>query len=180
MKKQLIATVVGGLLLFIWQFLSFAAINFHKAESKYTPNQDKIIEALAQNLTEDGQYFLPQAPPGSTSEQQKAVMENSMGKPWATINYHASMDMSMGGNMARAFLIDLIAAFLLTWLLLKLQVLTFQTALFSSLAVGFMAYLTIPYLSSIWYETSSVGYLIDVVGEWGLIGVWLGWWLTKK
>lgn len=180
MKKQLIATLVGGLLLFIWQFLSFAAINFHKAESKYTPNQDKIVEALAQNLTESGQYMVPQPAPGSTAEQQKATMESSMGKPWATINYHTSMDMSMGMNMLRGFIIDLISAFLLTWLLLKFQVLNFQTALSASLAVGFIAYLTIPYLNSIWYETSSVGYLIDVVGEWGLIGAWLGWWLPRK
>lgn len=180
MKKQLIATVVGGLLLFFWQFLSNAAINFHLAESKYTPNQEKIIAALAENLTEDGQYFLPQAPPGSTSEQMKAVMESSVGKPWATVNYHASMSDSMGMNMLRAFLVDLIAIFLLTWLLLKFQNLTFQTALFASLAVGFIGYLTIPYLNSIWYETSSTGHLIDVAGAWGLTGAWLGWWLTRK
>lgn len=179
MKKQLIATLVGGLLLFIWQFLSFAAINFHKAESKYTPNQDKILEALSQNLTEDGEYFVPQAPPGSSTEQMQAVMESSIGKPWATINYHGAMKGGMGMNMLRGFLIDLIAAFLLTWMLMKFQTLTFQTALLTSMAVGFIGYLTIPYLSSIWYETSSVGYLIDVVGEWGLIGAWLGWWLTK-
>ena len=179
MKKQLIATLVGGILLFVWQFLSWALINVHCTQFTYTPNQDKIMEALTQNLDE-GEYMMPMPAPNSTPEQQQAFMETSAGKPWATLAYHKSMSSEMGMNMFRAIVIDLLAVFLLVWLLLQFANLQFRTALLSSLAVGAIGYLTIPYLNTIWFETSSIGYLIDAVVQWGLVGVWLGWWLTKK
>lgn len=72
MKKQLIAIFVGGLILFIWQFLSWAAIPIHKSTYGYTPNQDKILEVLSQNLTEDGVYHLPYPAPGTSQEQAEA------------------------------------------------------------------------------------------------------------
>ena len=179
MKKQLIATIVGGIILFVWQFLSWSLLNIHAAEYQYTPNQDKIIEFLSQNLNADGGYMIPQAAPGSTDEERQAVMENAMGKPWATINYHKSMDMSMSMNMIRGFAVDLVAAFLLVWLLLRFAHLDFKTTFMAALAVGFTGYLTIPYLNSVWFEASSIGSLIDTVAQWGLLGVWLGWWLNR-
>lgn len=179
MKKQLIATLVGGLLLFVWQFLSWSMLNVHKSEFGYTANQDKIMEALNGNL-EEGGYFLPNLPPGSSHADEQAFMENSVGKPWATIQYHKAMQISMGMNMFRAFAVDLIAIFLLVWLLLKFSSLDLKTAVLASLAVGGMAYLTIPYLNSIWFESNTIGYLIDALVPWGLTGVWLGWWLPRK
>ena len=179
MKKQLIATLVGALLLFVWQFLSWAPLNIHGSEFTYTANQDKILDVLSQNL-EEGQYMLPTAPPNSTPEQYQAVMDNSAGKPWAVISYHKSMDTGMGMNMLRGFVIDLISIFLLVWLLMQFANLQFKSILLTSLAVGGIGYLTIPYLNTIWFDESSIGYLIDTLVQWGLVGTWLGWWLTKK
>ncbi|MBC7778334.1 MAG: hypothetical protein H7246_23080, partial [Phycisphaerae bacterium] len=176
MKKQLIATLVGALILFIWQFLSWAAIPIHKSEYGYTPNQGKIMEALNQNLTEAGTYMLPGMPPGSTHEQEEAYMKENVGKPWASITYHKSMSGAMWMNMVRGFTVDLLAAFLLAWLLMKFQTLNMKTAVQSSIAVGIIGYLTIPYLYSIWFENNSLEYLVDAIVQWGLLGVWLGWW----
>ena len=180
MKKQLIATLVGGIILFVWQFLSWSLVNVHSAEFKYTANQDRIMEALSQNLTENGSYMLPQAPPGSSQAEQQAYMEGVASKPWAMVNYHKSFDTNMGMNMLRGILVDWVAVFLLIWVLLKFVNLNFKTVLLASLAVGAIGYLTIPYLNTIWFNTNSIGYLIDAVAQWGLTGVWLGWWLTKR
>jgi hypothetical protein len=46
--------------------------------------------------------------------------------------------------------------------------------------VGGIGYLTIPYLNSIWFDNNSMGYLIDWLVQWGVVGAWLGWWLTRK
>jgi len=180
MKKHLIATAIGGILLFFCQFLSWAALNFHKDTQLYTPNQDRIVEALSQNLSENGTYLLPQPAPGATQAEQEAFMNNSINKPWAFVSYHKSLNVNIGMNMSRAFAADLLVAFLLCWLLLQMANLRFQTALLASLAIGFMAYLTIPYLSNIWFENKTAGYLIDWVLQWGLLGVWLGWFLPRK
>lgn len=180
MKKQIIATAVAGILLFLWQFLSWTMLNVHGNEMQYTDKQDAILQALAQQGLPEGSYMLPMPAPGSTSEQQQAFMESSAGKPWASISYHSSFNTAMGMSMFRAFVVDLVAAFLLCWLLLKIPTLDFKTALLSSLAVGFIGYLTIPYLNAIWFEDNSIGYFIDAIVQWGLVGAWLGWYLTKK
>ena len=179
MKKQLIATLVGGLILFIWQFLSWSLLNVHAPELQYTANQDKVMEALTANL-EEGSYFIPNVPPGSGPEVEQEYMKNNIGKPWAIVSYHRSMDMSMGMNMFRGLVVDWVAAFLLVWLLLKFAELNFKTTLLTSLAVGAIGYLTTSYLNSIWFETRSIGHLIDTVAQWGLVGVWLGWWLGRE
>ncbi len=180
MKKQLIATLVGAVILFIWQFLSWAAIPIHQSEYGYTPNQDKIMETLNQNLTEAGTYMLPGVPPGTSGEQTEASMQSNMGKPWASITYHKSLSTDMGMNMFRGFVVDLLAAWLLVWLLLKFETLNMGTALQTSLVVGIIGYLTIPYLNSIWFEGNSMADLIDAIVSWGLVGVWLGWWLPRR
>jgi hypothetical protein len=180
MKKQIIAILVGGLILFIWQFVSWAAIPIHKSEYGYTPNQDKILEALAQNLPEEGTYHLPYPAPGTSHEQAEAEMIARMDKPWASVSYHKSMNTNMGMNMFRGFAIDLVSIFLLCWLFMKFQTLNMNTAVQASVAVGIIGYLTIPYLHSIWFQNGSIEHLIDAVVQWGLVGVWLGWWLPRK
>lgn len=178
MKKQLVAALVAAVLLFVWQFLSWSLVNVHASEMKYTPNQDTLLSVLSQNL-EEGQYFMPNVPPGTPPEAAQADMEKRMGTPWATVSYHKAMDMNMGMSMFRGFAADLVAAFLLTWLLMQFANLNMQRALLASWAVGGAAYLTIPYLNSVWFETRSIGYLIDTIVQWGLVGAWLGWWLPR-
>lgn len=180
MTKQIIAVLVSAVLLFVWQFLSWSMLGVHQSEFKYTPNQDKILQALSENLPEEGTYMLPSVPPGTDFEQEQSIMQNYIGKPWAQVSYHKAFDVSMGMNMLRGFAIDAISAFLLIWLLMKMETRTMSTILTSSLAVGLIGYFTIPYLNSIWFETKSLGYLIDSVAQWGLVGVWLGWYLQRK
>ncbi|MBK8968542.1 MAG: hypothetical protein R3D58_11590 [Saprospiraceae bacterium] len=179
MKKQLIASLVGGLILFLWQFLSWSLLNVHASEFQYTANQDQIMENLAQHL-EEGNYYLPGIPPGTPQEEHQAIMDGNIGKPWATISYHKSMEMNMGMNMLRALVADILAAFFLVWLLMKFAALDLKTAVLAALALGGASYITTSYLSSIWFESSSIGYLIDTVVQWGLVGVWLGWWLPRN
>lgn len=179
MKNQLIASIVGGLILFIWQFLSWSIANVHGADFQYTANQDQIMEVLSQHL-EQGNYLLPQPPKDASQADQQAFMESHMGKPWAMVQYRSAMSMSMGMNMFRGLVVDMVAVFLLVWLLGKFASLNFQTILLSALAIGGIGYLTIPYLNSIWFEGNTIGYLVDAVVSWGLVGSWLGWWMTRR
>lgn len=179
MKKQLIGALVGAVILFMWQFLSWSVGTIHGAEFQYTANQDKVMEALSANLTENGTYFMPQAFPEASSTEKQQYMQDHADKPWAIISYRTSFNTNMGMHMVRAFAVDFIAAFLFVWLLLQFAKLDFIKTVLSGLAVGIISYLTIPYLNSIWFETSSIGYLIDAIAAWGLTGVWLGWWLNR-
>lgn len=71
--KMIVGALVGGLLVFIWQFLSWTMLNMHGSQQKYTPNQDSILNFLSTQLTEDGTYFLPNAAPGA---QPRKISKN--------------------------------------------------------------------------------------------------------
>jgi len=177
--KMIVGALVGGLLVFIWQFLSWTMLNMHGSQQKYTPNQDSILNFLSTQLTEDGTYFLPNAASGATQEDQQKLMESSAGKPWAQISYHKTMNMAMGMNMVRGYLVDVFAVMLLIWLLLKIPELSFQTAIISSIVVGVIGYLTTEYTNSIWFENNSVPDLIDAIVSWAICGTWLGYYLKR-
>lgn len=178
MNKQIIATLVGAIILFVWQFLSWSMLNVHGAEMMYTPNQDRILEFLGEQL-EDGHYFLPNVAPDATMEEAQAAMEAAEGKPWATISYHSALENNMAINLIRGMAVDLVSVFLLVWVLLQMAGLNFGRTVFTSIAVGLIGYLTITYLNSVWYDTPTIGYLIDALVGWGAVGVWLGWYLNR-
>ncbi len=178
MKKLIIAALVGGLILFIWQFLSWAMLNLHAAEYQYTADQDEILELLSDKL-EDGSYFLPTVPPESPSSASQEMMENNIGKPWAQIHYHSALTNNMGLNMARGLVANILAALILAWFLMKISNNDMKTTVLISIGVGIIGYLTIHYSEAIWFETGNMADLIDSVVQWALCGAWLGWWLNR-
>lgn len=178
MSKIWLGSLIGGLILFVWQFLSWSLLNIHGNEMQYSPNQDQVLEVLNEHL-EEGNYFMPGAPPGSSAEEHQQLMEESIGKPWASIQYHKSLNNNMGMNMFRGFVADFVAVLLLCWMLMKMPGVSAGQIVISSLSVGLIGFLTVSYLNSIWFETPTVGALIDVVVQWGLCGVWLSWWLRR-
>jgi hypothetical protein len=134
---------------------------------------------LSKNLKE-GQYFLPTVPAGTSHADAEKEMKQYEGKPWAMIQYRESFDTSMTMNLIRGWLVDLLAVFLLAWILLRFSDLNFRKSVLASWAVGFIGYLTVTYTNSIWFETTTIPALIDVVVQWVIVGAWLGWWLTRK
>ncbi len=178
MKKIAIGSLVGGIIVFFWQFLSWALFELHRPMQEYTPKQAEILEFLDKNL-EEGFYYLPTLPKGSTPEQYETFMKECEGKPWAQIYFHKSLDMSMGLSMARGLIADILAVAFLTWILLKMGNASFRTILISSIGVGLISFLTVIYTQSIWFQHKVLIDLLDAIVQWGLTGLWLGWWLRK-
>lgn len=179
MKKLLIGALVAAIILQVWQTVSWTFANVHGAEQQYTENQDAILKVLSENLKE-GEYFLPTVPPNHSPEEMAALQENVMGKPWATVNYHPKFEMNLPMNMLRGFAVNLISTLLLCWVLLKFADLNFTSAILTTVSIGFIGYFTIIYMNHIWFQGSTMGYLIDAVVAWGLVGAWLGWYLPEK
>jgi hypothetical protein len=181
MKKLLIGALVGGIIIFLWQFLSFALLNLHGKAFQYTPKQDEILNSLNSLLTEDGQYLIPGLPADATSEQEEAAMKAGEGKPWAMVSYHKAMEMDMGMNMFRGLVVDIIAVALLCWIISKMNLPTLGTVLTASIFTGLIVFFTAPYTSHIWYDTFDImAYFMDAIVGWGACGLWLGWWYTRR
>lgn len=178
MKKLIVGALVTAIILFIWQFLSWAMLNIHGSQMQYTSEQASIMECLEGKLG-NCTYFMPTVPPRSTQEVYKAARTEAIGKPWAKITYNDSFDNNMGMNMFRGFSVNLIAAFILCWVLLQFAELNMSKALMTSPGVGLIGYLSINYINGIWFEGNSIPDLVDAVVPWSLSGLWLGFWLRK-
>ena len=181
MKKLIIGALVGGLILFIWQTLSWTMLNLHKDSATYTENQEALLSQLSTNLPGDGQYFLPTAKPGSSAEEQQKVMESAEGKPWAIISYHKEFKMNMVTNIIRGLLSDIVLVGLFCWIISKINAPGFGTILTASISAGLIVFMNGVYMSHIWYETFDLmAHFADYIISWGLCGLWLGFWYKKK
>ena len=181
MNKIVIGSIVGGILIFLWQFLSWGAVNFHEPAQRYTDKQDAIMGFLNSQNLEEGGYIMPSLPKTASQEEWKTMMKETEGKPWASIQYHKEMKHNMTMNIIRALLVDILTVYLLCWILRRFNILTFTNVLIASLLTGLIVFLNAPYTHYIWYQDADIwAHLGDAVVSWGLVGLWLGWWLTRR
>jgi hypothetical protein len=181
MKKLIIGALVGGILVFLWQSLSWTVLNLHAKEYLKAPNQENVINFLNSQLTEDGQYMIPRSDENASSEEMEKMQKEMQGKPWAVVNFHKAYATDMMANIIRGLIVAIIAAFFVTWVLMKNTNSSFLITFISSLLIGVAGYLYIPYAGHTWFETpGETTNLIDAIVSWGLCGIWLGWWLNRK
>ncbi|MFN2438738.1 MAG: hypothetical protein ABR503_06025, partial [Chitinophagaceae bacterium] len=176
MKKIIIAAIVGGIIIFLWQFLSWSLINLHRPAQQYTPKQEAIMNFLNSQQLEEGGYFMPGHPDNASTDEMKQYIKDSEGKPWASIQYHKAFNANMVMNMVRGLIVNIITVFLLCWILMRLATPSFGTILTASLFTGLIVFLNAPYTNFIWYEGFDIwGHLADAVVSWGACGLWLAW-----
>ena len=181
MKKTIIGALVGGIIIFIVQTLSWVILNVHSKSQAYTPKQDSILAYLSTQELKSGQYLMPSAPPGTPMDAQTKYLSDKVGKPWAILAYHKTYKDNMMINMLRSFVVNIVVVLLLCWILLKIPAPSFGTILLASLFTSAIVYLNSNYTYHIWYETpGQLGYIIEYAAQWGATGLWLGWWLRRK
>ena len=181
MKKLLIGALVGGIILFIWQFLSWTVLDLHYNAYQYTDKQDAIMSSLNSQIEKDGQYMIPSLPREATKEQHEEAMKTMAGKPWALVQYHQSRDMNMGANMIRGLIVEMLIVGFFCALISRMNALNFTAIFISALFVGLIVFFNVPYTNHIWFKGFDLmAYFIDSLVAWGLVGLWLGWLYGKK
>ena len=183
MKKWLIGSLVGAIIVFAWQFLSWSLLGIHDDAVKYHPDQDNIMNYLSSTFTEEGAYMLPTAKPGTPQSEHEALVKQMEGKPWASVIYHKEFHSNMPRQMTRGFLVDLFLVFSLIYILTRAGTPTALRIFAGSVAVGLFSFLWGPYTGHNWFDLPMgmiKGDLIDAFAAWGLCGIWLGWWLNRK
>ena len=171
MKKKLLFSLIGAIVIFTWQFFSFAMPNFHKASSAYTPLQDSILQKLQNLGLKEGMYLLGQADPGLSMAEQEKQMNQYASKPWAVINYQEKMDMRMAMPMIRGLIICFIISFILFWFFQQQKDPTLTNRMLVSLGIGIIAFFYHPYTHFIWYKEPDIfAYLADGIVPWAILG----------
>ena len=191
MKKLIIAALVGGVILFAWNALSWMALPIHHDTFMYTEHQDEILEVVNKHLDKSGTYRIPfvdNREAGMYDEEYKeafqALEEKQEGKPFFTIFYvkeGMSMDplkflMGIVNSFIAVFLVALILGlaqdklsgfFQRWWLVMLIPVLMcFSGPIVDMNWMGFQ-----------WHYVK--GIILDHLVSWGLVGAWLSYYMGK-
>ena len=179
--KIFIGSLVGAIIIFIFQFLSWGVLNLHYTAQQYTPKQDSVLAYLNTHLDSSGGYRLPTTPKNASSKDMESFENDSDGKPWAQIFYHKTNDANMAINMAKNLVTNFIMVMFFCWIVAGYTYNSFGKTFLAALFVGLIIFLHASYTEFIWYQTFDLqAHLTDYVVSWGLTGLWLGWWLNKK
>lgn len=183
MKKLIIGSLVGAVLLFSWQSLSWTALHIHDDAYLYSSNQDSILASLSRQLPAEGQYVIPRLPPDASSEAMEKMGEQMKGKPWAVVTYHAAYKNDMTSSLIRGFLIGLVCVIIVCGVIEKLSNKSFTHIFSTVISFAIICFLYVWYHQHNWFDipwTVLKGEMIDLFAGWGLCAAWLGWWYSKK
>jgi hypothetical protein len=180
-KQWIIGSIVGAIIVFAWQGLSWMVLDIHESGMKYTAAQDEIMNVLNARITEEGLYMMPSAP---TKKERMDKMKETEGKPWASVIYRKEMHGDMVMPMIRGFLVDIVLVISLIYIFTRGGATPVPRRIFAgSVAFGLAFFLWGPYMGHIFYDlpwSMIKGDLIDGLVAWSLCGIWLGWWMNKK
>lgn len=113
MKKLIIGGLAGAVILFFWGMLSWMMIPWHKTTILSFQNEAAVKTAVTANAPKSGVYVAPSM--ASQNTQQTTAMQ----APIIFSVVKLEQPMSMTYMMIVSFIIQFIAAVLVTWLLLQ-------------------------------------------------------------
>lgn len=133
-KSLLLGSLLGGLAVFVWGTISWMVIPWHMPTLKSFSDQQAVTAALQQNAPATGVYLLPNhAPSGASAEEQQrqdAQMERQWAQgPRAFVAYVQTGNESMLPQMLKGFAFNILAALVLTLLILRSGVTGFTAKL---------------------------------------------------
>jgi hypothetical protein len=144
-KSLLLGTILGGLTAFIWSSISWELLGWHEKTLLTFENDEAVAAVLLSHTTQSGTYLLPGMPSqeGMTPEQKKAAQSALMERMQKGPIMFAAVRRNGFGSYARGLVIQFLslvaAAFLLTWLLLQTQGLTYWRRVAFLAAAGLAA-----------------------------------------
>jgi hypothetical protein len=119
MKRILLATILGGLTLFVWMFVAHELLGLGEMGVGEIPNEAVVLSAMRGAIPEAGFYIFPGfgLGPKPTSEQRNAAMPEYMKKyeqsPHGVLIYHpASGPFHFGALLGREFALNVLEALL--------------------------------------------------------------------
>ena len=173
MKNPVAYMFVGGLVLFIWQFLSFAALNLHGRAQSYTPKSDEIIDFLESIDLEHGMYALGAPSPEERSDPglQEEYLKRTEGNNWGVLNYQPNWTNNMFPNLGRGLFMNLLTALLLFQVIRGMGDRSLKRRISVAVAVGWMGFMFYPYSNFIWFKNPDIwAHLIDATVPFVLLG----------
>lgn len=182
--RLIIASVLAGIVMFMWGAVSHMVLGIGDAGIMSVPNEASVSTAMKSNITEPGIYSIPGLDMKSATDADKeAWAAKYKGGPTAIVVYHPTGEdafsmrkfgIQLGSNIAAAFVVGMI---------LLLAVASFSRGVVISTLVGLAGWLAINVPEWNWYRFPTdftTGKLIDQIAMWLLAGFVLGWILRRR
>jgi len=192
MKKILIGSLVGAVIFFVWSMLAWTISPLHYHTFMYTPAQDSILKALEQNNVPTGAYLMPTVDNRTVGQydpqyhkDMERVMEESKGKPMATV-YYLRDGYQMGSmTFIRGFFFDFLATLAASIILLPgmMAMRTFFGRWWLALIVGLLISASGPLIQFNWMGMPwnfTFDMVIDNFLNWAIIGLWFASYYKSK
>jgi hypothetical protein len=183
--RIIIAGIVGGIVMFMWGFVSHMMLGVGSHAFKYTPTDAQVVAAMKANMPESGIYFLPgmDMTKTPTEEEWAAIEKKAAAGPTAFVVYNTDgtglmTPGQMGGEFASNLLGALVVAFILSWSAPGIGRRTMIAAF-----IGLAAWLSIDVSYWNWYRFPTafiVDELIEQVIGWLLTGAAMAFVLSKS
>ncbi|HAK59647.1 MAG TPA: hypothetical protein DCO77_04595 [Nitrospiraceae bacterium] len=164
MKRTIALSLVAGVVLFVWGFISWALLPWHMMVANKFTSEAAVSQALKDNAPKTGVYYLPYSEKDHGPDQVGA---------FANVLPRGT-DMNMGVQMATGLVIQVLSAFLVLVLFNKAKGPDYwgNVGFFAlvGLAIGFVSHA--PYWNWFGFPTAYVMVTItDIVIGWTLAGL---------
>lgn len=181
-KNILLNTVVGAVLVFILSSIWHVATPLGEVGVRNLPHEALLAPALKAAIPEAGFYFFPgiNRAKDLTKDQQQAEQAHYLeafkeGPTGILIYTPGGKDMNFGKMLIDQFLVTLVCAFFLAWILAVTAAATTygQRVAIVTIIAAFGA-IVVPVPHWIWYQFPSdytIAYSLGIIVTWGLGGV---------
>jgi hypothetical protein len=182
-RQRLIASLVGGILIFVLQFLSWTVLKVHAGAEKYTAQQNQVLSTISSAITEEGTYLMPTSPPNASREEMEKVVNDAEGKPMAMVTFVKSYHNDMTMSMIRGLLVNIFLVYLFIYIMTRAGNPEIVRWIAGAFSIGMFTWLYDSYTMHIWFQTpwaSITGALIEALLAWTLCGLWVGWYYNRN
>jgi len=176
MIRVVLAAILGGVLLFVWGFVSHMLLPFSKNATQPLPNESALMSSMQTSIPERGMYFFPgiDMSKSPTPEEQKAWEAKVASGPSGLLVYRPNGGTTIGARpLLSEFISNLLAAWVAALVLTSLRG-TYGTRVMTVMAFGLVAWLSVCVSGWIWYGFTTpflLADLVDQVGGWLLAGL---------
>ena len=175
MKHKLLKCgLIGGLVLFVWSAIFWMVFACQKNYMMGFSDESDVASAIVDNAPKSGIYILPNVGGKSGNSDQMKEAEKKMAQGpfvFAAVKLEGK-NPRMGSALFGSLILKIVAACLVTWLLIQARIGEFRRAVKFVTIVGVVVGILVAFPHAIWFGFPA-GYVFC-----SLIGTIVGWFLA--
>jgi len=185
MTRTIVTIIIGTLLLFIWNAISWMALPFHSQSLNTIPDGALQNETLQQSMPESGVYHYPGLPEDNSPETI-AKIENQLSKgPRITLMVYKNEPTKLfdPSTFVYSLFINLLTTVIAFLLVSRIQTKSFMSILGASILIGLVSVLVSDVAQMNWFMFTldyTIANAIDKLVAFALLGLLFGMYTFKS